>query len=397
MSLPTNLSQGLNPSLNPSSSNNNNIQINTNNHQNQNGNNLHNNNIDENEEMEDDNEMDEIDEIAEEEQEEKEEDKNLNNKDEFANKNKGEEGQSKLERAFIYLRSGFSWRPIPTINSTVLCLEITGAIFIAIGIIIIIFSNKIVEIEIRYDNKPECKIGLDCTLTLKVEKEMEKNVFVYYRLKNFYQNHRRYIKSKSYKQLKGDIMTEGSVKDDCDPIILNKDIYEGVTSMVGNTPLDPNGVAHPCGLIAKSFFNDTFELKRGSEDIQISAENIAWSVDKDKYKDSSNKSMQWRSVEDERFMVWMRPAAMPDFRKLWGRIEMNLKRGSYSLIIHNNYPVESFDGKKFFILSTVNGLGGKNYFLGILYLAIGGVSAVSGILFWFGYKRYNIEKNEKID
>jgi hypothetical protein len=342
MSFQGTISSNVNPSLIPSSSNNN-QQLNNNNEQNQNRNNLpKDDNIDENDEFEDN---EEFDEISEEEQEEKDDAKDKENKDELALKNQGEEGQSKLERAFIYLRSGFSWRPIPTIKSTVLCLEITGGIFIAIGIIIIVLSNKIVEIEIRYDNKPECKINTTCELTLIIEKEMEKNVFVYYRLKNFYQNHRRYIKSKSYKQLKGNIMSESSIKDDCDPIILNKDIYEGVMPLIGDKPLDPEGVAHPCGLIAKSFFNDTYEIKKGNEIIQISADKIAWSVDRDKYKDSENKSLQWRSVEDERFMVWMRPAALPDFRKLWGRIEKDLRKGNYTLIIQNNYPVESFDGK----------------------------------------------------
>ena len=90
----------------------------------------------------------------------------------------------------------------------------------------------------------------------------------------------------------------------------------------------------------------------------------------------------------------MRPAALPDFRKPWGRIERDLTKGDYTVTITNNYPVKSFKGKKYFILTTVNWLGGKNYFLGIIYLIIGGVSIVSGILFWIGYKNYNIE-NEK--
>ena len=225
---------------------------------------------------------------------------------------------------------------------------------------------------------------------------MEKNVFVYYRLKNFYQNHRRYIKSKSNKQLKGNILSENEVKDDCDPIILNKDIYIGVKNKNGDE-LDPNGVAHPCGLIAKSVFNDTSEIIKqgGNEPIKINDNDIAWGVDKEKYKNSDNYSAQWWNVEDERFMVWMRPASMPDFRKPWGRIEKDLIKGEYSVIITNNYPVKSFDGKKYFILSTVNGLGGKNYFLAILYLVVGGASIIVGIFFYFGYKKYNTEKSQK--
>ena len=39
------------------------------------------------------------------------------------------------------------------------------------------------------------------------------------------------MKSKSYKQLKGHVMKEGDIKEDCEPKILNKDIYEGVSSI----------------------------------------------------------------------------------------------------------------------------------------------------------------------
>ena len=357
-----------------------------------------------NEEINENEEIAEIDEIAEEELEQDENKNMINNEESQNSKNQGEESQGKIEKLFIFLRTGCSRRPIPTINTTTLCLEITGGLFILIGIIIVSLSNEIVEIEIRYDNLENCKVVTNsenstCEVNFTIEKDMKKNVFVYYRLKNFYQNHRRYIKSKSNKQLKGNVMEENEIKDDCDPIILNKDIYLGVKALNG-TELDPDGVAHPCGLIAKSYFNDTFEIIKqgGNEEIIILGNDIAWKVDKEKYHDSPNySSHQWMSVEDERFMVWMRPAALPDFRKPWGRIERDLSEGNYTLIINNRYPVKSFDGEKYFILSTVNSFGGKNYFLGILYLVLGGISILTGILFWFGYKKYNMEKSQKTD
>ena len=350
------------------------------------------------EDKENENEENEFDEIAEEELEDDKEEKEEKNDEDALQGNKPET-KTKLQRLFIYLRTGFVWRPIPKIRSTVLCLEITGVIFIVIGIVIIVLSNQIKEIEIRYDNNPACEIGKKCDINFVIEDEMEGDVFVYYRMKNFYQNHRRYIKSKSNKQLKGKWLSESDIKNDCDPIKLNKDLYEGITAIDENkTLLDPNAVAHPCGLIAKSLFNDTFEIKsqNGSEDIVISGEDIAWSIDKKKYKnlDSENLNKQWTNVEDERFMVWMRPAALPDFRKPWGRINKDLKKGNYVLTVDNKYPVKSFDGEKYFILSTVNALGGKNYFLGILYFVVGGISIIAGILFWIGYKRFNRE-NEK--
>ena len=345
-------------------------------------------------ENDNDNEENEFDEIEEEESEHKEDFKEEEKNEDEALKENQPEPKSKIQRLFIFLRTGFVWRPIPKIKSTVLCLEITGAIFIVIGIIILILSNQIKEIEIRYDNKPECEIGSTCDINFSIEEEMPKNVFVYYRMKNFYQNHRRYIKSKSNKQLKGNWLQENDIDDDCDPIILNKDLYEGILGL-NHTPLDPEGVAHPCGLIAKSFFNDSFELKKvDSAPINIYEEGIAWSIDKKKFKNSENRDKQWLDVESERFMVWMRPASLPDFRKPWGKITTDLKKGNYVLTVTNNYQVKSFDGEKYFILSTVNALGGKNYFLAILYFVVGGISIVAGILFWIGYKRFNNE-NEK--
>ena len=307
-----------------------------------------------------------------------------------------------LGKLFIFLRSGFAWRPIPTIRSTVLCLEISGIIFLLLGILILVLSSKINEIEIRYDNDPACENQIICDINFTIEKDMKKTVMVYYRLKNFYQNHRRYIKSKSYKQLKGNVLKESEVKDDCDPVILNKDIYEGVKNFGGTIELDQNAVAHPCGLIARSYFNDSFSIKKkdaqDENGITISDEDIAWSVDKKKYKNAPNSDqIQWLNVEEERFIVWMRPAALPDFRKLWGKIDKDLSKGDYVLSIKNNYPVKSFEGEKYFILSTVNVLGGKNYFLGIIYLVVAGICIVSGFLFIIGYKVYNDEKTIKIE
>lgn len=34
-------------------------------------------------------------------------------------------------------------------------------------------------------------------------------------------------------------------------------------------------------------------------------------------------------------MVWMRTAALPYFRKLWGRINDGLKKGEYTIMIAN--------------------------------------------------------------
>ena len=45
--------------------------------------------------------------------------------------------------------------------------------------------------------------------------------------------------------------------------------------------MKPEDPAIPCGLIAKSFFNDTFVLKKDGSAVAISEKNIAWTSDKE--------------------------------------------------------------------------------------------------------------------
>lgn len=47
------------------------------------------------------------------------------------------------------------------------------------------------------------------------------------------------------------------------------------------------------------------------------------------------------------------------------------------------YPVTQFNGKKFFIISTASWAGGRNPFLGIAYIVVGGICALVTAVFTF--------------
>jgi hypothetical protein len=313
-------------------------------------------------------------------------------------KNQNEEDSLKKQSEGNPLKKGFVWRPVPTITSTTLCFLISGVIFIVVGAVLLYYTTQIKEFVIRYDNLADCDNALrnaenkTCMIDVNLEDEFEPPVMVYYQLENFYQVHRRYIKSKSIDQLKGKVLTVADITSDCDPVITVEDL--GVYKTIGNYTLKSTDPANPCGLIARSLFNDTYSLIQNNASIYINDTNIAWDSDKNgRYTKPKNASMiQWTDVENEHFMVWMRPAGLPDFRKLWGRINKKLQPGKYKLQITNNYQVSSFGGKKSFVLSTANILGGKNNFLGIAYLVVGCICVIMALLFWVGYKSYNSDK-----
>ncbi len=60
-------------------------------------------------------------------------------------------------------------------------------------------------------------------------------------------------------------MTVDDVEGDCHPVSTNHQLNPGTKSYNGHFDLyteKPGDVAHPCGLVAKSFFNDTYALNK---------------------------------------------------------------------------------------------------------------------------------------
>ncbi|XP_055309808.1 cell cycle control protein 50A [Sitodiplosis mosellana] len=327
-----------------------------------------------------------------------------------------------------------AWQPMLTAGTVLPSFFIIGIAFIPVGIGLLIFSGNVSEhvIDYTYDcydiTRPgenitcdsvlkastmkniTCKCKIDFTLT----KDFPGEVYMYYGLTNFYQNHRRYVKSRDDDQLLGHLSKDPS--SDCDPFLKN------------------NGLPiAPCGAIANSLFNDTLNITWHNNDgsdypVPLLRTGIAWTSDKEiKFANPGgdlktalqnfSKPIAWskelyeldddptnNGFQNEDLIVWMRTAALPNFRKLYRRInnavkmfDNGLKQGNYTLFVDYQYPVTAFDGRKLMILSTTSIIGGKNPFLGIAYIVVGSVCFVLGVVLLIIHIKYAKNTTEMIN
>eukprot|EP01120_Amphizonella_sp_Union-15-10_P014916 TRINITY_DN7460_c0_g1_i1.p1 TRINITY_DN7460_c0_g1~~TRINITY_DN7460_c0_g1_i1.p1 ORF type:complete len:154 (+),score=25.06 TRINITY_DN7460_c0_g1_i1:180-641(+) len=136
-------------------------------------------------------------------------------------------------------------------------------------------------------------------------------------------------------------------------------------------------------------FNDTYVMtSQTNAVVPLRKQGIAWGSDigqKFKNPPPSNNVRVIPDFEDEDFVVWMRVAGLPTFKKLWRIIDVDLE-GNYTVQIQNNYPVDSFGGKKYLVLSETSWLGGKNIFLGWAYIAVGCLCLVQALAFFIKHK-----------
>jgi len=277
-----------------------------------------------------------------------------------------------------------AWQPLLTPAWVIGTFIFIGVLFSLIGAWILSESEKVVVVERRYDNFTNAKLqGFE----LDIPKDMGGNgekVYFYYKLTEFYQNHRRYVKSRNDAQLRGQNPDDIS---SCGPLA---QWPPGELQM------------YPCGLIADSYFSDNFTdptLTRAGADVNFSwgDKGIAWDSDKE-YKfnegpfDPAKQTKVGPSGVDlddfynrEDFIVWMRTAGLPNFKKLRYIITTPLLKGDIlKFNIGDNFA--DFGGTKSVVLSTTSALGGKNTFLGIAYITVAAICIILAIAFALKHK-----------
>lgn len=201
---------------------------------------------------------------------------------------------------------------------------------------------------------------------------------------------------------------------------------------------------NPCGLIANTMFNDVITLTSGNssdgKQLAMLENGISWQSDLEfkfkqpdgfnrnetecdyacdepdwscingtngtatPYKDDEGKCHKFSYPDDEKtqylyetypmvvnpidgvlnehFIVWMRSAALPKFRKLYGFIDKPISKGTkLTFQINANWIVNTFKGSKTLVLTTTSMFGGKNPSLGKYFIGVGIFCLVSALLF----------------
>ncbi|XP_023256476.1 cell cycle control protein 50A-like [Seriola lalandi dorsalis] len=327
-----------------------------------------------------------------------------------------------------------AWSPMLTANTVLPFFYFMALICMLLGVWLLLTVQSTQEMKLDYTDASTCNKCFEkrknvsnagescsCTVVFSIERPFKGDVFFYYGLKNFHQNLRRYMDSRDDGQMVGRKKNLKNPSSYCEPFTR-----------------DQNGLPiAPCGAVANSIFNDSFTLTyHGSNQdpvrVPLLRRGITWYTDKNvKFRnprmdnlslaqvfDGTVKPLYWHKpvyeldpidptnngfINDD-LIIWMREAAFPNFKKLYGVLHrankpftQGLPAGSYSIDISYNFPVQYFRGRKEVVLTTLTWFGGQNHFLPIAYLVTSSLILLIAVILtvvWckFGKNGKNMEE-----
>ncbi|KDD75013.1 LEM3/CDC50 family protein [Helicosporidium sp. ATCC 50920] len=289
-----------------------------------------------------------------------------------------------------------------------------GIFFLAFGIPILVASLNIHPLTLRYDDAgpfqglsaPEQQAlllaagdaGVSYSLEAQVEYTMQPPVYVVYELGSFYQNYRRYVRSYD-PTLMHDGLREGGPL----PVSACLPFQYADGAADANAPFQ--GAINPCGQIAHSLFNDTFALSlsaaQGSsgQALALDQSDLAWPSDSDRLygpvpaenfnDDPASRGGGTISTvlnQAQAWMVWQRPGGKPNVQKPYAQINEVLPAGSWiRLSVTARYDTYAWQGQKSVTVTTNSWMGGRNLFLGVVYVAAGGVAWLAGLALFLAH------------
>ncbi|KAF7493806.1 Cell cycle control protein 50A [Sarcoptes scabiei] len=319
-----------------------------------------------------------------------------------------------------------AYQPILTVGTSIPYLIPMIIIYLTFGWICVDYQKNIVEYRYDYTdcldhstgehcatisdqnlalphkNRTDCQ----CHLKISLDKSIPKDVFIYYSLDGFFQNYRPYVSSLDYFQFSG-------LKLFCDKNDDNNDLFLDDDD---DNNFD-DSLRSPCGSAANSLTNKTWKSSPLFRNPSPTISNKSCEIFNDTNSrlkcifENTQKPKNWpkpiyeldldhqdnNGFENEDLIVWLRPAAFPSFRKIYGRIDHRannnmlndgLRKGSYLIKINYSYPVHMFGGRKSIILSNTSFLGCRNYFLCFCSISLSIILTLMMIIFYFLDKKY---------
>uniref|UniRef100_A0A3B3Z0Q0 Cell cycle control protein n=1 Tax=Poecilia mexicana TaxID=48701 RepID=A0A3B3Z0Q0_9TELE len=274
-----------------------------------------------------------------------------------------------------------AWSPMLTANTVLPFFYLLAVICMLLGVWLLLLVQSTQEIKLDYTDLGNCNECFDlrrnvsnaaqtcsCRVEFSIDKSLKGDVFFYYGLKNFHQNLRRYMDSRDDGQTLGRIKNLKNPSTYCAPFDKDND----------GVPIAP------CGAIANSMFNDSFTLNyhlssSRSVPVPLLRTGLTWYTDKNiKFRNPRTDNLTLAEVFEgtrpplywqkpvysldphdpnnngfinEDLIVWMREAAFPNFKKLYGILnradpifEKGLPKGNYSIDISYTLPGQEGSG-----------------------------------------------------